>query len=237
MGYDIITGRGDADKKKLGDRGLVYLGKGYVKMGQYTSLSNRILMDVVRSHVILIAGKRGSGKSYTMGVLAEELSNLPTEVAQNIASLIFDTMGIYWTMKFQNEKDKELLKEWGLKSKNVPIQVFVPFGKYDEYIEKGIPADKKFALRISEMNAEDWIITFGLDMINPVSVLIERTINRLKEQGDFDLEEIISEIEKDKKTNQEIKNAAVGLFEAADTWGIFAKNQKEATDIRELVTG
>jgi DNA helicase HerA-like ATPase len=237
MGYDIITGRGDADKKKLGDRGLVYLGKGYVKMGQYTSLSNRILMDVVRSHVILIAGKRGSGKSYTMGVLAEELSNLPTEVAQNIASLIFDTMGIYWTMKFQNEKDKELLKEWGLKSKNVPIQVFVPFGKYDEYIEKGIPADKKFALRISEMNAEDWIITFGLDMINPVSVLIERTINRLKEQGDFDLEEIISEIEKDKKTNQEIKNAAVGLFEAADTWGIFAKNQEEATDIRELVTG
>jgi DNA helicase HerA-like ATPase len=237
MGYDIITGRGDADKKKLGDRGLVYLGKGYVKMGQYTSLSNRILMDVVRSHVILIAGKRGSGKSYTMGVLAEELSNLPREVSQNIASLIFDTMGIYWTMKFQNEKDKELLHEWGLKSKNLPIQIFVPFGKYNDYIEKGIPADKKFALRISEMNAEDWIITFGLDMINPVSVLIERTITKLKEQGDFDLDEIISAIEKDKKTDQETKNAAVGLFEAADTWGIFAKKQKEATNIKELVTG
>ncbi|MCX6750815.1 MAG: DUF87 domain-containing protein, partial [Candidatus Pacearchaeota archaeon] len=67
----------------------------------------KIFTDVIRSHVILVAGKRGSGKSYTLGVLAEELSILPKEVSQNIASLIFDTMGIYWTMKYPNEKDKE----------------------------------------------------------------------------------------------------------------------------------
>ena len=83
-------------------------------MGQYTSLSNRILMDVARSHVVLVAGKRGSGKSYTLGVIAEELSNLPKEASENIASLIFDTMGIYWTSKYKNEKDKELLQEWGI---------------------------------------------------------------------------------------------------------------------------
>jgi hypothetical protein len=62
MPYEIITGRDDSDKKRFGKKGLVYLGKGYVKMGQYTSLSNLLYMDVARSHVVLIAGKRGSGK-------------------------------------------------------------------------------------------------------------------------------------------------------------------------------
>ncbi len=236
MPYDIILGRGEAEKKELGKKGLVYLGRGYVKMGQYTSLSNKIFMDIARSHVVLVAGKRGSGKSYTLGVLAEEISNLPKEASQNIASLIFDTMGIYWTMKFQNRKDKNLLEEWGLKSQNLPVKIFVPEGHYEKYTSKGIPADEKFALDPSEMEAEDWILTFGLNIINPVAVLIERTIAKLKEEGAFNIEEVIAKIEKDNKSDREIKNAAASLFEAANTWGIFSKNVKEATKIRDLIT-
>jgi len=235
MVYEIVVGRNVSDKKDFTDRGLSYIGKGYVKMGQYTSLSNKIFMDVIRSHVILVAGKRGSGKSYTLGVIAEELSNLPKEVSQNIASLIFDTMGIYWTMKYPNEKDKELLQEWGLKPKNLKVKVFVPYGFYDDYVKKGISADEKFALDIQEMNAEDWILTFGLDIINPVAVLIERTINRLKERKSYDMEDIIKEIEKDEKTDREIKNAGAGLFEAANTWGIFSKKDISPTKITHLV--
>ena len=163
MAYDIIIGRDQGDKEKFGDRGLIFLGKGYVKMGQYTSLSNKIWMDIARSHVVLIAGKRGSGKSYTLGTIAEELSNLPQEAAKNIASIIFDTMGIFWTMKFKNEKDKELLDSWGLKTKNLPVKVFVPFGKAEEYKEKNIPFDQTFALLPSELDAEDWITLFNLN--------------------------------------------------------------------------
>jgi len=237
MAYDIIVGRDAADKKAFADKGLVFVGKGYVKMGQYTSLSNRMLMDIARSHVILVAGKRGSGKSYTLGVIAEELSNLPEEVSQNIGSLIFDTMGIYWTMKFKNEKEKELLSEWDLNPKNLPIKVFVPFGHYNAYLEKGIPADEKFALDVNEMNPEDWILTFGLDIINPVSVLIQRTLTKMKEQGNFDIDEIIEKLEREERTTQEIKNAAIGLFEVANTWGIFAKKDEEATQVKDLISG
>jgi len=236
MPYDIITGRGAADKEAFGDKGLIFIGKGYVKMGQYTSLSNKIFMDIARSHVVLVAGKRGSGKSYTLGVIAEELSSLPSDVSQNIASLIFDTMGIYWTMKFSNEKDRELLQDWNLKSKNLPVKVFAPFGHYDSYLEKGIPIDEKFALDVTELNPEDWIITFGLDLINPVSVLIERTITKLKQRGEFDIEEIILNLENDKKSSRETKNAAIGLFEAADTWGVFSKNREEATQVKDLIS-
>jgi hypothetical protein len=235
MPYDIIIGRNSSDKKKFGNRGLIFLGKGYVKMGQYTSLSNRILLDVARSHVVLVAGKRGSGKSYTLGVMAEELSSLPKETGQNIASLIFDTMGIYWTMKYRNEKDRDLLRDWDLKSKNLPVKIFVPYGKYDEYVQNGVPVDEKFALDVTELNPEDWILTFGLEMISPVSVLIERAINALKSEGKFGIGEIIERFESDEKAPEDIKNAAAALFEAARTWGVFSEKGDSATKIRDLL--
>lgn len=235
MAYDIILGRDESDKKLFGERGLVYLGKGFVKMGQYTSLSNKIFMDVARSHVVLVAGKRGSGKSYTLGVIAEELSNLPKEVSQNIASLIFDTMGIYWTMKYENEKDRKLLQDWELKSKVLPVKVFVPFGHFDRYLEKGIPIDERFALDPREMTSEDWIITFGLDITNPVSVLIQRAMGKMKEKESFDIGDVINFIEADEKSETETKNAAIGLFEAANEWGIFAKRGQNPTEIKELI--
>jgi len=205
-------------------------------MGRYNSLSNKIFMDVARSHVILVAGKRGSGKSYTLGVLAEEISNLPKDVSQNIATLMFDTMGIYWTMKFRNEKDKKLLEEWDLKPKELPVKVFVPHGHYDSYISKGIPVDEKFALDVTEMNPEDWVLTFGLNIIDPVSILIQRTLTRMHEGGTFTLSDIITEIEKDKKSPTETKNAASALFEAAKGWGIFSETVEDATRVEDLIT-
>ncbi len=235
MPYDIVIGRGSSDKEKLGKKGLSFIGKGYVKMGRYTSLSNKLFMDVARSHVVLVAGKRGSGKSYTLGVLMEELANLPDGINENIASIIFDTMGIYWTMKFRNEKDKELIREWGLEPQSLAVKVFIPYGHFDSFIEKGIPADEKFALDVMEMTAEDWILTFGLEIIHPVAVLIERVITRLFLKGDFNINDILSELKKDDTTSRENKNAAVGLFEAADTWGIFAREKAGATQVSDLI--
>ncbi|MCH7568718.1 MAG: ATP-binding protein [Nanoarchaeota archaeon] len=235
MPYDIILGRDTADKKKFGDKGLIFLGRGYVTMGNYTSLSNHLYMDIARSHVILVAGKRGSGKSYTLGVIAEELSSLPPETSRNIASLIFDTMGIFWTMKFKNEKEKLLLEEWKLKPKELPVKVFVPYGKIQEYKEKNIPVDDVFALKASELEAEDWITTFNLSMTSQEGVLIETVITKLKESGsDFSLEDVQNEIHSAHDISRETKNVASALFQAADTWGIFAKSGK-GTEITDLI--
>src|SRR3990167_9594547 len=236
MPYDIVIGRDPADKEKFGDKGLIYIGKGYVTMGNYTSLSNKKWMDVARSHVILIAGKRGSGKSYSIGVIAEELAGLPADVAKNIGSLIFDTMGIFWTMKYKNEKDKPLLDEWGLGTKELPVKVFVPFGKVEDYKNRSIPVDETFALKASELEAEDWITTFDLNMTSQAGVLIEKVITDLRERKEsFSLVDIQVEIEKENKSSQETKNVAAALFRAADTWGIFSKTG-EGTEINKLVS-
>ncbi len=234
MPHKIIIGRNESDKKNFGEKALSFIGKGYVKMGQYTSLSNSIFMDVARSHVVLVAGKRGSGKSYSLGVIAEELSNLPKEASENIASLIFDTMGIYWTMKYKNEKDRELLREWNLKNKNLPVKIFVPTGHYEKYLQNSIPADKKFALNPAEMKAEDWMIIFNLKITDPIAVLIEKTIHKMQSNF-YSIKKIISEIKKDKTSSKETINATASLFESADTWGIFTDSKNETTQISELI--
>ncbi len=236
MVYNIIIGRDASDKEKFLDQGLIYIGKGYVKMGNYTSLSNKIYMDIVRPHVILVAGKRGSGKSHSIGVIAEELSLLPPETASNIASLIFDTMGIFWTMKYKNEKDLPLLEEWQLETKKLPVKIFVPFGKAELYKEKNIPFDKTFAIKLSELEAEDWINLFNMPLTSLPAVLIQRTITQLKDKIiNFCLEDIEMVIENDRKASKETKEIVLSLFYAADTWGIFSKT-KDGTEISDLIT-
>jgi uncharacterized protein len=233
MPYDIIIGRDKHDKEKLGKKGLVYLGKGYVTMGNYTSLSNLIWMDIVRSHVILIAGKRGSGKSYSIGVLAEELSDLPEEVRKNIAPLIFDTMGIFWTMKYKNDKEAELLEQWDLKPRNLPVTVWVPAGYFEEYEKREIPVDKKFALAAPELDIEDWLSIFSLEMTSPESILIQKIISSLSKK--YDLDDIIQAIKNEIDYPEEIKKSAIALFQAAKSWKVFAKKDEEATKVIDLI--
>ncbi len=236
MPYDIIIGRDKEDKERFGKRGAIFIGKGYIKMGNYTSLSNLLWLDVVRSHVILIAGKRGSGKSYSIGVIAEELSRLPPEVKENIAPLIFDTMGIFWTMKYRNHKDVDLLEDWGLKAEDLPINVWAPAGYYHEYEKRKIPVDGKFALAVSELDIEDWLSIFDLKMIDPVSVLIQKVISRLNETGkDYDLDDVVEKIFGDDEANKGVKKSAVALFEAARSWKVFASKGEDATKISDLI--
>ncbi len=237
MAYNIIVGRNEADKKKFGDKGVIFLGKSYVKMGRTTSLSNRMFLDVVRSHVILVCGKRGSGKSFSLGVISEGICGLPEEVAQNIAVIIFDTMGIFWTMKYPNEKDADLLKEWGINPKGMEkVEVYVPKGYFKQHKEDGIPADYPFSIKPSELTPEDWRLTFGLKENEPLSIAIEKIIFGFKENENFeyDLDDIITAIDRDDELDQNVKNAAKNRFKAAKGWGLF---DKEGTKLSEIIKG
>src|SRR3989338_291432 len=62
MVFDVIIGRSKKEVEKYGKEGTVFIGKQYVKMGQTTSLSNPVYLDVAGAHVVFIVGKRGTGK-------------------------------------------------------------------------------------------------------------------------------------------------------------------------------
>ncbi len=235
MPFNITVGRNESDKKVFGEKGLAYIGKSYVSMGNYTSLSNPIYLDVARSHVILVSGKRGSGKSYTLGTIAEALSSLEFEESKSIAPLIFDTMGIFWTMKFKNEKDSQLLEEWGLAPKNVSVKVFAPFGYFQDYKDKGISVDSEFAIKISELDSSDWTELFELKFTDPTAVLMESVISHLKDSKEsFGFDDIYNLINRAENVNQDVKNSCIALFDAARTWKVF--DEEKGIDMSNLIT-
>ena len=231
--YDILIGRSEADKEKYGNSGMIFLGRHYVKMGQTVSLSNNVYLDVAKSHVVFIVGKRGSGKSYTMGVIAEGIYDLPDEIKKNLSVIMLDTMGIYWTMKYPNNKDKELIDSWGLESKGLNVQIFTPIGFYEKFKEEGIPTDYSFSIKTSEINAEEWCMIFNVSITEPIGILIERVINNLKEEGiDYDIKDIIKAVKDEDSAEKNIKDAVENRFLVAEKWGLFSK---EGTLIEDLV--
>ena len=231
--YEIIVGRSEADKVKYGTEGTIFLGKQYVQMGQSTSLSNKIYMDVSRSHIVFVAGKRGSGKSYTMGAIAEGIYDLSDEIRDKISIIMLDTMGVYWTMKYPNNKEKDMLDKWELEPKPLPVIIFTPIGYFDYYKEKGIPTDFPFSIKPSEIDGHEWCMIFGISTNEPVGILIERVVNEMKEGGeDFEIKDILKSIMNDGRSDKADKDAAENRFLLAEKWGLFSR---EGTKIENLV--
>ena len=87
-----------------------------------------VYIDAGKSRAVLICGKRGSGKSYTMGVLVEELHR-----AADVIVLIVDPMGIFHTMSLPNNEQESLVWEWGDSPRGLPVKVLVPGDPIDRY--------------------------------------------------------------------------------------------------------
>jgi hypothetical protein len=230
--YDIVLGRLARDREKYGKDGTILIGKQYVKMGQVTSLSNKIYLDISGAHVIFICGKRGGGKSYTMGVIAEGLADLPEEIRKNLSIIMLDTMGIYWTMRYPNTEDEELLRSWGFKPHSLNVTIYTPAGYYKKYKDQGIPTDFPFSIKPSELSPEDWFLTFEIESNSEMGVLIERTILKLKKEiEDFDIDDIVKALQNDDKADQKTKDAVENRFLGTKQWGVFSK---EGTPLKDL---
>jgi hypothetical protein len=222
MVENIIVGRDKPDMEKYGDRGTVLIGKHIVGEGEDAHLTNPVYMDVSAPHIVLVCGKRGSGKSYSAGVIAEEMTKLPPEIKNNLSVLMVDTMGIYWSMKRPNEKDREILDQWGLKPEAMKMQFFIPKGHAEKYKKTGIEYDLLFTLPCGEVSSSDWIISFGLSAMDDYGLLVERVIKKLREsRTSYSIEDIIGEIEQDKKSDKKTRDAMVSRFMSAKGWGIF----------------
>jgi hypothetical protein len=147
---------------------------------------------------------------------------------------MLDTMGIYWTMKYPNDKEKELLKNWGIEGKGLNVKIYTPAGYYKKYKDEGIPTDAPFSVKPSELSASDWCITFNIEINSEQGVLIQRMVNDLGEKGDYSIEDILTYIRKDDRSREHVKDAIENMFLSTEKWGLFSK---EGTPLKELVRG
>jgi len=163
------------------------------RMGE-RGIAQNVWFDISTEHVVAVVGKRGSGKSYTLGVLAESISSENSQIASitsKRAVLLFDTLGIFWLSKYSPKPDMKQedikkqflrLKEWGLSSDKPPkVEVFVPAG----FESTGIPrGTKKFYLDVSEMTPSDWAFLLGVDLFrDAMGILLNVAYAKVTTEG------------------------------------------------------
>ena len=134
-----------------------------------------VRFDTALAHVIGLFGKRGSGKSYTLGTLLEGLCTreASTTISSNPrtqAVLLFDTLGIFqWVNIALNEQShKETILQqfavrrgWSIKSEPLDVAIWIPKGSASD----STPAThKEFTIRCSDFAAEDWGYLLGLNI-------------------------------------------------------------------------
>lgn len=230
-----IIGRSPSDYSKYKLRGSVLLGKRYDEIENKLVLTDDVYLDLSTAHVMFICGKRGGGKSYTMGVIAEGFSLLEKSVRDNLSIILLDTMGVYWTMRHPNRAQREILEKFGLKPDSVNLKIFTPKKFYEIYKNQDIPTDVPFSIRPSELTGDDWCEAFRLDKYSPEGVLIHDSVAELQEEfgKNYLINDIISKIHST-EFKEDVKLSVIEMFKVAKSWGLF---DKKGTEISELAKG
>lgn len=189
------------------------------------------------AHAALVCGKRGSGKSYTLGVLVEELLGA---AGQEIIPILVDPMGVYHTMVQANDAQHDTLFEWGLSARGYPVRLLVPGPPthlYDPDVMRALEqrgvAITPLRLNPSDLSPDGWCDLFDADINKPLGIVLFRAAQRLHKQGkQFTIGDLIQTIELDGKANDSSKEALLNRLEAARGWQIFSEG--EYTPITEL---
>ncbi|MFB6265478.1 MAG: ATP-binding protein [Candidatus Nanohaloarchaea archaeon] len=231
---EITVGRDEEDLEEYGEElATAYIGKHIVGEQQEAHTANPLRLDIARPHVMGVFGKRGTGKSYSLGVLAEELKQSDEEVQNNLSTLMIDSMGIFWSMKNPNEEDAVQLDRWDLNPQQIDIDLFVPEGHTDTFRDRDIPFDRTFAIRPGDLNPGDWALAFDIDITEPMGVLLERIVNDLREDKGkgYTIQNLIDYADSHDDFDENTRRALINRFEAADGWGIFSVDAPEVDEL------
>jgi intein/homing endonuclease len=173
--------------------------------------------------------------SYSAGTILEEFSFLPDEYRNKMSFIVVDPVGIYWSMKYPNEQQKNLLKEWQLEPKGLTnLKVLVPIGQLESYKKAGVPVDGTIALSLSDLTPEEILLAFKLDRLSEEGVALEKNFTKLqREKEKFDLTDLIEEIRKDEETKKEVRDALVSLLSVANEWKLIVKEGMKIEEIAE----
>ncbi|MEK6938709.1 MAG: DUF87 domain-containing protein [Nanoarchaeota archaeon] len=212
-------------------------GSKIIKIEKVDGIKEVYDLTVPKNHSFIANGviSHNSGKSYTLGAIAEGLTDLPLEIKQNLSIILVDTMGIYWTMKYPNFLDAELVKQWGLIPKGLDVKIYTPAGFFAQFKEEGIPTDYPFSIRPIDVGPEDWCRVFQIGANSAEGVLLSKVVQELNaKEESYTLETLISTVKADEESERVTKSIIVNQLEKAREWGIFST---EGTPLKDIVAG
>ena len=199
-----------------------------------------VYIKATGSRAIFICGKRGSGKSYTMGVIIEELFH---QEQRNATIIIADPMGIYHTMALPNETQTDEVRGFGLLPKGFPLRLIIPGDPLERLGDTAVLAKLKendvevvpLQINPADLSPETWCELFNISISEAMGIVLWRAVNALQEKDrPFSIDDILFEIAEDERAKDTSKEALENRLIVANKWGIFAKKPVSLNDVFSL---
>ena len=184
-------------------------GRDQVMLGRLNESGARrpVFFDVTRETVVALFGKRGSGKSYTLGVLAEGLCTMEAQTSlgaltRSRALLLLDTLNVFWSTanpfsptrdagRFKNELTH--LAQWDIDAPELDAEVWLLAGSEPEALPNLYRA---LTIATSALSADDAHDLLALDGSSPSGQLLADSWTMARHvRPDFDFEDVLATIE------------------------------------------
>ena len=203
----------------------IFLGKIAEQTASRNLFNWSVWLDASFPHVMLIAGKRGSGKSYDLGVLAEGLCAPDSHVAfgtEPFAMILFDTQNQFWTMRLPasalTEAESELVRMWRIDPVNIAPPVI--------YRPKGTPQlgafETEFAIRPSDLESQDWTALIGVDRYTAMGQCVRAARGAMPARFSvLDMREWLATDEAAERFVDATRDAVAWRLEAVEGSGLF----------------
>jgi hypothetical protein len=155
----------------------------------------QIWLDVSGEQVVAIVGKRGTGKSYSLGVLLEGFAAGPgnSELAllnTPRAGLVLDIMDIFWSsqLTLSDSGSSELRRQYqamtrgGFTSRALAVDVWIPAGFEKPAVDP--PGLTSLRINASDLSLDDWGSLFEVDIYaEPRGMLIADAVAHVGRDG------------------------------------------------------
>lgn len=240
---------------------LLLLGKCIEQARVSNKFDSNVWLDIRTPHVVYVCGRRGTGKSYDLGILAEGLAlgsdSKITTKTPSITTIFFDTQNQFWALlnapNESLEEDREQLAQlgrWGIPASGIPsARLFAPLG--DPSIH---PNMLEFAIDPAELELEDWCGLFGLEVYSPQGQVIRNLLRKVNVEGynvqefsgrgsrrvparmEYELDDLIrcltEDVELSEQSQRQTRDAVLWKLEALRDSKIFRKG---GIDVLQIV--
>lgn len=160
-----------------------------------TGPRRELWLDITGEQVVGVLGKRGTGKSYTLGVMIEGLAagqgSSPIAVHTTPrGGLVFDIMDIFWSTQIllsgegtdEIKKQHDAMKKGGMKTQELNVDVWLPAGSENPEIDpEGL---QQLRIDPSSLSIDDWGALFDVNIYTePRGMLIADLIHHVGVSG------------------------------------------------------
>lgn len=192
-----------------------------VRLGTLAELAKSgmptVWLSTAKEHVVAIVGKRGSGKSFTLGVIAEGLCVRPAHAegifsgVQNRAVLLFDPLDVYWTTRYPvgPSENEEVHRHYLMAEQNrvanreYDVEAWVPGSQHRRTNDPSW--FQTLLLPVSSLGPDDWEGLLSLNLVaEPMGQCLADAIGLARNSGytvggkfvagrrDLDLDDILA---------------------------------------------